>query len=77
MSRTLVHAFRKVIRTGRLQITDSHGVTHLFGDGRGPLSAVRIIGRGTEWKVILDPWLAVGEAYMDGRLHVEKDLPLS
>jgi len=72
MSGALVHAFRKVVCTGKLQVTDANGVTHLFGDKRGPLSAVRIADRTAEWRIAFDPWLAIGEAYMNGRLVVEE-----
>lgn len=72
MSGPLEHAFWKVICRGNLQLTDARGRTHRFGDGRGPLSAVRLTDRWTELKIAFDPWLAIGEAYMDGRLVVER-----
>jgi len=66
------YAFRVVIRKGDLRITDARGGVHRFGDGTGRRSAVRVTDRWTEIKIAIDPWLAIGEAYMDGRLVVEE-----
>lgn len=66
------YAFRVVIRKGDLRITDARGGVHWFGDGTGRPSAVRVSDRWTEIKIAIDPWLAIGEAYMDGRLIVEQ-----
>ncbi|MEM8744191.1 MAG: cyclopropane-fatty-acyl-phospholipid synthase family protein [Pseudomonadota bacterium] len=66
------YAFELVIRKGDLRITDSRGATHRFGDGTGRKSAIRVTDRWTEFKIAIDPWLAIGEAYMDGRLIVEE-----
>ncbi len=65
------YAFRLVVRKGNLRITDARGRIHRFGDGTGPLSAVRLKDRWTEFQIAIDPWLAIGEAYMDGRLIIE------
>ena len=66
------YAFELVIRRGDLRITDSRGKTHRFGDGTGERSAIRVTDRWTEIKIATDPWLSIGEAYMDGRLIVEE-----
>ena len=66
------YAFKVVIRKGDLRITDARGETHRFGDRTGQRSAVRVTDRWTEIKIATDPWLAIGEAYMDGRLIVEE-----
>ena len=66
------YAFKVVVRKGDLRITDARGGVHRFGDGTGVRSAVRVTDRWTEIKIAIDPWLAIGEAYMDGRLIVEE-----
>jgi cyclopropane-fatty-acyl-phospholipid synthase len=72
MSGPIDYVLAKVVARGNLQLTDARGVKRRFGDGRGRLSAVRLTDRWTEIKVAFDPWLAVGEAFMDGRLIVER-----
>ncbi|MDA7946835.1 MAG: cyclopropane-fatty-acyl-phospholipid synthase family protein [Hyphomicrobiaceae bacterium] len=66
------YAFEVVVRKGDLRITDARGETRQFGDGTGEACAVRVTDRWTELKIAIDPWLAIGEAYMDGRLVVEE-----
>ncbi len=60
--------FEKVVVHGSLEVQTSDGVTHTFGDGRPPRVALRLIDRRLERQLALNPNLAVGEAYMDGRL---------
>ncbi len=60
------------ISVGTLHITDAAGRRHSFvGDG-GPEVAVRLTDHGFLRRLILQPELAVGEAYMDGRLVLEQ-----
>lgn len=68
----LARFLNTVIKTGDLLVTDAAGNTHTFGDGSGDRVVVRIHDRATEWRMIRNPKLAVGEAYMDGRLTVEE-----
>ncbi|HVZ91740.1 MAG TPA: cyclopropane-fatty-acyl-phospholipid synthase family protein [Rhizomicrobium sp.] len=63
---------RSLIRDGRLAVIDSRGRREEFGDGRGRAIAVRLRDRRTEWALLLNPQLALGEAYMDGRLTLEE-----
>jgi cyclopropane-fatty-acyl-phospholipid synthase len=42
------------------------------GDGSAPSVAVRFTSRRTEMRVLFDPELRLGEAYMDGTLKVEE-----
>ena len=39
-----------------------------------PIARIRLLDRGTFWKVVVDPRMQFGEAYADGRLEVEGDL---
>lgn len=71
MSGLFEYAFGQVVTKGNLKVTNARGVIHRFGDGQGPLSAVRVADRWTGFRILANPWLAIGEAYMNGRLIVE------
>ena len=61
-----------VIKKGDLSLTDAMGRQHRIGDGTPPKVAVRMHSRLAEWKMLLNPKLGVGEAYMDGTLTIEE-----
>ena len=61
---------RKLIRHGSLRVIDWKGSSQTYGDGQGTPVAIRIHDRLTAWKVLLDPQLETGEAYMEGRLTI-------
>ena len=58
----------KVVTHGSLLVETADGASHHFGDGAGPRVAMRLMDRKLERQIALNPNLAVGEAYMDGRL---------
>ncbi|HPU15282.1 MAG TPA: class I SAM-dependent methyltransferase, partial [Polymorphobacter sp.] len=61
-----------LIRNGRLTVIDSDGGTAHFGDGAsGPHLTIRLRDRDLPARVALDPAMAMGEAYMDGRFTIE------
>jgi cyclopropane-fatty-acyl-phospholipid synthase len=60
----------KLIRRGHLEVETSDGVTRVFGDRTGPRLAVRLADRAAERELTLNPELALGELYMDGRLEL-------
>jgi len=60
-----------VIKTGDLELTDASGTVHRIGDGSGVPVSVRVHSRATEWRMLFNPKLAVGEAYMNGSLTIE------
>jgi len=63
---------RKLIRVGRLEVTDAGGRSHRFeGAQTGPQVAIRLHDHALHWQLFLHPELYVGEAYVDGRLTVE------
>jgi cyclopropane-fatty-acyl-phospholipid synthase len=65
--------FRKLIRTGSLTVINHRGVSQHFGEAPGPHTVViRLTRPSTEWRIALNPKLAVGECYMDGELIVEQ-----
>ena len=64
--------FAYVIETGHLVVIDHAGAAHKFGDGSGPEVVVRLRDRRLEYRLVTNPYLVLGEAYMQGRLTVEK-----
>lgn len=70
----MVRFLRHVVRKGQLNLTLADGAQHSFGSGRdGPKVAVTFTDPDLPRKMVLNPDMAVGEGYMDGRLTVEGD----
>ena len=68
----LAKVLSPVVGEGQLNIIDASGWTHrIVGPQKGPEVTMRIHNRRTEWRLILQPRLALGEAYMDGTLTIE------
>jgi len=59
------------VKRGNLRVTSTTGSSFRFGDGTGALVAVRFARAATQWAVLLDPDLKLGEAYMDGTFVIE------
>ena len=70
MDRVLEFVLRSFIRHGTLRLTTASGDVLQLGDGTGEPIAVRFTSWKAELAVLLDPELAVGESYIDGRLLV-------
>jgi cyclopropane-fatty-acyl-phospholipid synthase len=64
--------FRATTKTGNLTIVDAGGKSRSYGDGTGPEVTIKLHDRLVEWNIFRNPRLGVGEAYMDGRLTIEK-----
>ncbi len=62
----------QVVREGQLTVIDPDGNRHAYGPGGAPRSTIRIHDNATVRHILRDPHLAVGEAYMDGRLTIEE-----
>ena len=57
---------------GKLNIIDASGQMHrIVGPRKGPEVTMRVHTRWTEWRLILQPRLALGEAYMAGTVTIE------
>ncbi|TAJ28706.1 MAG: class I SAM-dependent methyltransferase [Reyranella sp.] len=68
----LAQVLARVVREGQLTIIDEAGHSHrLTGARPGPAVTMRVHDWWTGVRVALRPRLALGEAYMDGRLTVE------
>ncbi|GLS18396.1 replicative DNA helicase [Labrys miyagiensis] len=63
---------KRLVKKGALTVIDPDGRVHSYGSGQGFASAIRITDKATAWKLLTHPELEVGEAYMDGRLVIEK-----
>lgn len=72
MDPLLKFALRTFIRRGNLRLTTAHGRTFTFGDGTGNPVSVRFTSPAAQRAVLLDPELALGEAYMDGTFVVDE-----
>src|ERR1700730_6849482 len=64
--------FDKLIRVGSLRVSTAGGSTFTLGDGTGRPVAIRFTTRAAEGRVLIDPELKFGEAYMDGGVVVEQ-----
>jgi cyclopropane-fatty-acyl-phospholipid synthase len=65
------HFFRHLITVGTLTVIDAGGKTHRFAGSAGPRVTIRLHDKALHHRLLLNPYLAVGEAYMDGTLTVE------
>lgn len=72
MPSPMVKLFGYAVRHGALRFVDHTGHESDFGDGTGKQIICRTTDLPTELKIATDPTLALGEAYMDGRLTVEQ-----
>ena len=63
---------RALVRDGRLVVTDHDGSVHEFGDPAADPVRIRFTDKGAALHVAKDPRVGAGEAYMDGRLVVER-----
>jgi cyclopropane-fatty-acyl-phospholipid synthase len=71
MDRLLRYFLGQFIRRGTMHFTTASGAQFCCGDGTGRPVAVRFVTRDTERRILLNPELALGEAYMDGTFVVE------
>lgn len=67
-SRVLAALLRLGVRTGRMELTLADGSTQVFGPGGPPETCVTLHDPDLPRKLLLRPDLAMGEAYMDGRM---------
>jgi cyclopropane-fatty-acyl-phospholipid synthase len=72
MNRLLDRLLGRIVRRGSLTLSGARGMSHRYGDGAGVQIQARIADKCLEWRLLLDPYLALGEGYMSGRLRVER-----
>jgi cyclopropane-fatty-acyl-phospholipid synthase len=63
--------FRHIFREGAVEVIDSRGAVHRYGDGTLPALKVRFHDRITPWKMLVSTSMTLGEGYMDGRITFE------
>ena len=63
---------RSIVRNGSLRVIDAAGRCHTIGDGSAPEATLRLTSKASEYTLVVNPALSVGEAYMDGRLVIEE-----
>jgi cyclopropane-fatty-acyl-phospholipid synthase len=71
MDRLLHYFLGQFVRRGTMTFTAASGGKFTCGDGTGRPVSVRFLSRRTERRILLNPELALGEAYMDGTFVVE------
>src|SRR5215475_11404411 len=60
------------VRRGHITLIDPSGRRHEMKYSDEPRVTVRIHDAATDRGLFFNPWLKVGEAYMDGRLTIEE-----
>jgi cyclopropane-fatty-acyl-phospholipid synthase len=72
MTMLLAKILSSTVREGQLTIIDASGQKHrIVGPQKGPEITMRLHTRWIEWRLILQPRLALGEGYMDGTITIE------
>ncbi|WP_442880622.1 class I SAM-dependent methyltransferase, partial [Bosea sp. (in: a-proteobacteria)] len=72
MRALIARMLSRLVREPRIDVVFADGSLHSAGSGTTPAVRLRIADRETEWRLALDPELALGEAVMDGRIIVER-----
>jgi cyclopropane-fatty-acyl-phospholipid synthase len=72
MDRLLRLFLSRFIRRGSITFTTANGTRFTCGDGTGIPLAARFLTRRTQIRILLNPELALGEAFMDGNFVVEQ-----
>ncbi len=68
----LVGAFlRTLMKRGTLRVIDARGKLHVYAGSDERTVTIRLHDKSLHWKLLWNPRLVVGEAYMDGTLTVE------
>jgi cyclopropane-fatty-acyl-phospholipid synthase len=72
MDRLLRSFLKQFIHRGSMIVTTASGAKFVFGDGTGNPVWVRLATTQAERRILFNPELALGEAYMDGTFIVER-----
>jgi cyclopropane-fatty-acyl-phospholipid synthase len=67
----LSHMMKSFVRVGTLTVIDAAGKAHVFAGTPGPNATMRLSDKSLYHKLVFNPELNAGEAYMDGRLTFE------
>lgn len=72
MDRLLRKFLSQFIRRGSMTVTTAGGMTFTVGDGSGEPIEVRFLAADAQRRVLINPELGLGEAYMNGEFVVER-----
>ncbi|KKM85600.1 hypothetical protein LCGC14_1287350, partial [marine sediment metagenome] len=72
-TRLLSIFLKRLIKQGRLVVAYPDGQSIAYGDGSTSAVTMRLHARSLPRKLLINPNLALGEAYMDGTLTVDQD----
>ncbi len=72
MDRLLRLFLSRFVRRGSITFTTASGARFTCGDGTGIPLAARFLSQRTQIRILLNPELALGEAFMDGSFVVEQ-----
>lgn len=72
MDRILRYFLNQFISRGSMTVTTSGGMTFTCGDGTGEPVSVRFLTTASQAKILVNPELYLGEAFMDGTFLIEK-----
>jgi len=72
MDKLIFKAVAHLIKKGTLRIATATGSTASFGDGSGPCVAVRFRTLAAQRRVLADPELRLGEAFVDGDMVLDE-----
>lgn len=67
----LSNMMKSFVRVGTLKIIDAKGQVHVFAGEPGPQVTMRLSDPSLYHKLVFNPELHAGEAYMDGRMSFE------
>jgi len=67
----LSHMMKSFVRVGALKVIDADGKIHEFSGKPGPNVTMRLRDPSLYYKLVVNPELHAGEAYMDGRMSFE------
>jgi cyclopropane-fatty-acyl-phospholipid synthase len=62
---------KSFVRVGTLKVIDASGNVHVFSGEPGPNVTMRLSDKSLYHKLVFNPELSAGEAYMDGRMVFE------
>jgi len=71
MDKLIFRTVERLVKKGSLRITTAKGATRSFGDGTLPTVSVRFRSAAAQRRVLTDPELKLGEAFVDGDLVLE------
>jgi cyclopropane-fatty-acyl-phospholipid synthase len=62
---------QRLVRKGRLVVTDYDGKVYEYGEREAEPLRVKLLDKGAAFHIAKDPRVGAGEAYMDGRVVIE------